>query len=154
MIPQDQITFLVKRLRILWGAMLLSVAMFACVVWVLVRRGGIGRPFEQNQLTVLAVIVALLLLLAPVVRRRVETTRRGASPDEIARQWQVGWIVGQAMKEGVGLFGLVIGLLAGSTAWVIGFAIASLSSMVMTPPWEHEIRLRINRATGTAATTL
>jgi hypothetical protein len=151
---EDQIRSLVKRLRILWGAMLLSVATFTGVVWVILRRGGIGRPLDPNLLALLGVVVALALLLAPFVRRRLETASRGAGPDQIAQRWQIGWIVGQAIKEGVGLAGVVIGLLAGSTAWTLGFAVASLGSMIMTPPWEHELRLRIHRATGGAATAV
>jgi hypothetical protein len=151
---EDEITALVKRLRLLWGAMLLSVVVFAAVVWILLRRGGIGRPQDPTLLGTLGIVVAGALLLAPFLRRRIETPRRGASPGQIAQRWQIGWIVGQSLKEAVGLVGLVIGLLAGSTTWAIGFAVASLGSMIMTPPWEHEIRLRIHRATGTDATSL
>jgi hypothetical protein len=151
---EDQIRAVVKRLRILWAGMLMGVVTFAIVVWILIRRGGIGRPMDSGMMATLAVIVALVLLVAPLVRRRLETTRRGASPAEIAQRWQVAWIVGQGIKEGVGIAGLVIGLLAGSTAWALGFAAASLGSMIMTPPWEHELRLRIHRSTGSAATSL
>jgi hypothetical protein len=151
---EDQIRAVVKRLRIVWGAMLMSLAVFATVVWILLRRGGIGRPLEPTMMATLGVIVALAMLLAPIVRRQLEKAPRGAGPNQIAQRWQVGWLVGQALKEGVGIVGLVVGLLAGSSAWALGFAVASLGSMIMTPPWEHELRIRIHRATGSDATAL
>ena len=154
MTQEDQIRAIVKRLRLLWGAMLLSVAVFATVVWILLRRGGIGRPLNPTMLATLGMIVALALLLAPIVRRQIDRAPRGAGADEIARRWQTAWVIGQALKEAVGIAGLVIGLLAGSSAWALGFAIASLGSMVMTPPWEHELRVRIHRGTGSDATAL
>ena len=100
MLQPDAITALVRRLRVLWGALLLSVATFYLVVWVLLRKGGLAVSQELNptMLSVLAVIVALVLLLAPMLRRYLEGAPKTAGPDEIARRWQTGWIVGQALK--------------------------------------------------------
>ena len=152
MIQPDEIGARVKRLRVIWLALLFGVATFYLVVWFILKRGGLEGASRPPGLLPAAAIVALALLFAPLIRRRLEAFRRGASADEIARRWELGWIVGQTIKEGVGIAGLVIALLAGSTAWALGFAIASIGSMFMTPPWEHEVRLRIHRATGTDAT--
>jgi hypothetical protein len=148
MFEPDEITARVRRLRVVWAAMLMSVALFTAVVWYLIARGGVrGAPdLDPVLLGTLAVIVALGLLIAPMVRRRLEAIPRVALNDEIVRRWEHGWLVSQAIKEGVGLAGLVIALLAGSPSWALGFAVASLGSMVMTPPWEHELRLRLHRA--------
>lgn len=148
MFEPDAITALVRRLRIVWFAQMASVAAFYLVVWFLLRKGGIGATgrLDPTLLGFFGGGVAATLLLAPIVRRRLERAPRGAGPDDIARRWQVGWLVGQAVKEFVGLAGLVVALLAGASTWAFGFALVSVVSMVMTPPWDHEVRLRIHRA--------
>jgi hypothetical protein len=148
MFEPDEITQRIRRLRLLWGALLFSVAAFFVVVWLVLGKGGleISKRLDPTLLGTLAVIVALGLLVAPLVRRRIEKAPRTAISDEIARRWETGWLVGQTIKEGVGLAGLVIALLAGATSWALGFAVASLGSMIMTPPWEHELRIRLHRA--------
>lgn len=148
MFEPDAITALVRRLRVIWFAQMLSVATLYLVVWFLLRKGGIGATgrLDPNLLGFLGGGVAATLLLAPIVRRRVEKAPHTAGPEDIVRRWQIGWLVGQAVKEFVGLAGLVIALLAGASAWAFGFALVSVVSMVMTPPWDHEVRLRVHRA--------
>ena len=146
MLPQDEITARVRRLRVIWLALMFSVATFYLVVWFLLKRSGATEFRAIPGLVPAAGIVAAILLLAPIIRRRLEAAPRTAGPEEIASRWATGWLVGQAIKEAVGILGLVIALLAGSTSWALGFAIASVASMIMTPPWEHEVRLRIHRA--------
>lgn len=146
MLQPDAITARVKRLRVIWIALLFSVAAFYLVVWFILKSRGPSSGSLPPGLVPAAALVALALLAAPLVRRRLDRPSRTAGPDEIVRRWGLGWLVGQTIKEAVGLIGLVIALLAGSTAWALGFTIASIGSMIMTPPWEHEVRLRIHRA--------
>lgn len=148
MFEPDAITARVRPLRIIWFALMMGVALFFLVVWFLLKQRLLQPPqgLSPSLLGALAIGVALLLPLAPVVRRRTERYPRTAGPDEIARKWQAGWIVGQALKEAVGILGLVLSLLAGATTWAFAFALVSIVSMAMTPPWDHELRLRIHRA--------
>lgn len=150
MIEPDAISAVVRRLRVIWLALLMSVATLNAVVWFLLRSRAVSvaSPLPPSTLTMLGVIVALTLVLAPYVRKRVEAAPSNATAEQIVSRWQTGWIVGQAMKEGVGIAGLAIAMLAGTTTWAWAFAIASLGSMILTPPWEHEVRRRVQHATG------
>lgn len=149
MIGTDEITAVTRKLRMIWLALLLSVAALNMVVWFLLRsQRAPAVDIDSSVLVVGAVLVLSPLMLSPIVRRRIETPPRDATARQIVQRWQAGWIVGQAMKEAVGLGGLVLALLAGSTTWAWGFAGASLLSMFMTPPWEREVRARVQRATG------
>ena len=152
MYEPDEITAITRRLRVIWLALLLIVVIFAGAVRYMLHSGGLsGAPtFSRAGLTYIAVMVALALLSAPLLRRKVEAVPPGATAVQVVQRWQAGWIVGQAVKEAVGMVGLVIGLLARSPAWALGFAIASVGSMLLTPPWEHELRLRLRRITGEA----
>src|SRR3954464_15134078 len=144
----DEITARVRKLRTIWLALMFGVALWFLIVWFLIKRHLFEPPagLNLNLLGTLAIGVALLLLLAPVMRRRLERFPRTAGPDVIAQRWQLGWLVGQALKEAVGFIGLAISLLAGATTWAFAFAMISIVSMAMTPPWDHEVRLRIHRA--------
>ena len=99
MIQPDEIGTRVKRLRVIWLALLFGVATFYLVVWFILKRGGLEGASRPPGLLPAAAIVAIALLFAPLVRRRLEAFRRGASADEIARRWELGWIVGQTIKE-------------------------------------------------------
>ena len=135
----------VRPLRIIWLMLLVSVAVFAGVVWLLLRRD-VVPTLPIGFLIYAGVVVALGLPVAPFVRRRVEASPPGADRGEVARRWQTGWLVGQVMKEGVGIVGLVLALLAGSELWALAFAVASVVSMLLTPPWERDLLARLRRA--------
>ena len=147
MFQPDAISARIRPLRLIWLSLMLGVAVFFLVVWFLLKKHLYQPPpLNPNLLAALAIGVVLLLPLSPIMRRRAERAPRTAGPDEIARRWQTGWIVGQALKEAVGLGGLVLSLLGGATTWAFAFALVSIVSMAMTPPWDHELRLRIHRA--------
>jgi F0F1-type ATP synthase membrane subunit c/vacuolar-type H+-ATPase subunit K len=153
--PTESIAARVKPLKIIWFALMVGIASFYLVVWFAIK-GEYVTPVQLpvSLLAALGVIFLVPLLLAPYVRRRLETAPRGAGEEEITRRWQTGWIVGQALKESTGLGGLVLAMMAGSTTWALGFTVASVLSMIMTPPWESDLLRRIQRGTGSDATAL
>jgi hypothetical protein len=153
--PTESIAARVRPLKIIWFALMFGIASFYLVVWFAIKREVVTpTQLSPSFLAALGVIFLVPLLLAPYVRRRLETAPRGASEEEIARRWQTGWIVGQALKEATGLGGLALALVAGSAAWALGFTVASVLSMIMTPPWESDLLRRIQRGTGSDATAL
>ena len=149
MFEPDEVSGQIRQLRIVWFALMMSIAAFAGVAGFLLRSGGleIGQTLPRAALTYGAIVTVLILPLAQIVRRKVQAAPPRAAAEEVARRWQAGWIVGQALREVVGILGLTLALLAGSITWVWAFALASLGSMLLSPPWEHELRARLRRAT-------
>jgi len=147
MFEPDELSGRIRQLRVVWFALMMSVAAFAGVAGFLLRSGGleVGQTLSRGALTYGAVVTVLILPLAQIVRRKVQATPPRAAAEEVARRWQAGWIVGQALREVVGILGLTLALLAGSITWVWAFAAASLGSMLLSPPWEHELRIRLRR---------
>ena len=148
MFEPDELSERIRQLRIVWFALMMSVAVFASGVGFLLRSDGLelGQTLSRGVLTYGAIVVVLILPLAQIVRRKVQAVPPRATAEEVVRRWQTGWIVGQALREVVGILGLTLALLAGSITWVWAFAAASLVSMLLSPPWEHELRTRLRRA--------
>jgi hypothetical protein len=148
MFEPDEMSGRIRQLRIVWFALLMSIAAFAGVAGFLLRSGGlaVGQTLSRGALTYGAVVTVLILPLAQIVRRKIQAVPPSAGGEEVARRWQAGWIVGQALRGVVGVLGLTIALLSGSITWVWAFAAASLVSMLLSPPWEHELRIRVRRA--------
>lgn len=137
----------VRPLRTLWLAAIAGMVFFTVVAMYLIRSGTVrpvGLPHGIAVYTGMA--LAAGLFIAPFVRRRIEKAPSFATHSEVARRWQTGWLVGQAIKEGVGLAGLVLGLLIGATTWALAFGVASALSMLMTPPWEMQLNDRLRGA--------
>ena len=134
----------VRPLRTIWLAAIAGMVLFTVVVMYLIRSGTVrpvGLPYGVAVYTGIA--LAAGLFIAPFVRRRIEKTPSFATRSEVARRWQTGWLVGQAIKEAVGLAGLVLALLIGASTWAFAFGVASSLSMLMTPPWEMQLRDRM-----------
>ena len=148
MFEPDELSERIRQLRIVWFALMMSVAAFAGVVWFLLRSDGLelGHTLSRGALTYGAIVTVMILPLAQIVRRKVQAVPPRATAEEVTRRWRAGWIVGQALREVVGILGLTLALLAGSITWVWAFAAASLVSMLLSPPWEHELRTRLHRA--------
>ena len=147
MFEADEVTRRTKSLRTLWYAMMMGVALYSGVVWFLLRTrtfGGIDLP--QIAQTYAAVIIILALPLARVVRNKVDTLPQHATADQVMGKWVSGWIAGQAIREGVGIAGVTLALLTGSIPTGLGFAAASVGSMLLAPPWESELRVRLRNA--------
>ena len=147
MFEPDELSGRIRRLRVVWFALMMIVAAFATVVGFLLRSDwvGFGQTLSRGTLTYGAIVTALILPLAQIARRKIQAVPPQATPEEVTRRWQAGWLVGQALREVVGILGLTLALLAGSIPWVWAFAAASLGSMMLSPPWEHELRIRLRQ---------
>ena len=148
MFEPDELSERIRQLRIVWFALMMSVAVLASGVGFLIRSDGLelGQTVSRGTLIYGAIVTVLILPLAQIIRRKVQAVPPRATAEEVARRWQTGWIVGQALREVVGILGLTLALLAGSITWVWAFAAASLVSMLLSPPWEHDLRIRLRRA--------
>ena len=132
----------VRRLRIIAGAMALSVAS-AFGVLVIMRAMGspTGDATEQAEpiLGILVVVAAVLLVAAPFVERFL--LLRGAAADPLQR-YQVAKVVSLALREAVGLLGFLVGLLSGQLLWAAGLGGASLLAIALAWPRVTDLTLR------------
>ena len=138
-----------RIVRVLTAALSLGVAVLAGVV-VFLAGGELavadGPPLDPGLLPSAGGAGILLLGLAPVVGGRVASG--GETRDEAVQSWLTGRILALALRDGVGVVGLAVGLLAGSVPWALGFAAASVASMALAWPRGDDLEDRLRRLSG------
>lgn len=144
----QEIAARVRPLRTIWVALIIGMLVYTGVLLFLIRIGAVApvQALRTGPGLYFAILLLLVLVGTQFVRRRVEKTPSFATRSEVASRWQTGWLVGQTIKEGVGLGGGVLGLLVGSSVWIMAFGVASALSMIMSPPWESELHKRLQNA--------
>jgi F0F1-type ATP synthase membrane subunit c/vacuolar-type H+-ATPase subunit K len=144
----EEISRRVRPLKTIWLAMIAGVVAATAVVLFLIRAAVVTPipAFRTGAGATIAILLVLGLIAAQFVRRIVERAPASATRTQVAVKWQTGWIVGQAIKEAIGLLGLVVALLTGAPQWALAFGVASAASMLMTPPWETELHHRLQNA--------
>ena len=144
----EEISRRVRPLRTLWLAMIAGIVLFTVTVMFLIRIGAVTPipVLRAGAGATIAIILVIAMVGAQYVRKLVEKTPASATRSQVANKWQAGWIAGQAIKEGIGLLGLVLALLVGVSSWALAFGAASAISMLMTPPWEAELLHRLQDA--------
>jgi hypothetical protein len=141
----------IRAAQIVVAALAMGVLIFTGVVVGLVATGGMitGPDPDLASLPLYgAPVAALLLAVAPVVRRRILDS--GPAPDRpsaVAR-WSTATTVSMALREGAGLLGLVLSVLAGSATWAVVFGVASVGAMVLSWPRGDDLRERLRRLPG------
>jgi len=95
-----------------------------------------------------APVAAILLAIAPMVRRRILDSAPERDPSTAVARWFTATIVSMALREGAGLLGLVLSLLAGSATWAVVFGVASVGAMVLSWPRGRDLRERLRRIPG------
>ena len=126
-----------QRARIITGALMGGVVTFACVASFLILSGTMTSALPESARTYLPVgfIAAFAVIMtAPMVGN---AAARGASGEQA---FMVGTLVKQALREGVGLAGIVLSLLAARAEWVLAFA--ALSVLAMGAGWPRAEDLR------------
>ncbi len=137
-----------RPLKVIWLVMIAGLVACTVVVTYVLRKGlfGAAGSVRWGAAIYPGMVLAGGLFVAPFVQRLLEKAPSFATRSEVIRRWQTGWLVGQAIRESVGLGGLVLALLVGSPQWAFGFGVASALSMIMTPPWESQLIARLQRA--------
>jgi hypothetical protein len=138
----DEVRAALVRLRVVSGALMAGVAGFAVVATLLVRQGAVaegGFP-EAGRFLPLAFGLALAVvgLAAPAVGRVIEERARKAEGPGAA--YLAGTIVRQAVREGAGIAGIVLGLLTGRADWILAFALLAIGAMALGWPREEALR--------------
>lgn len=128
----------VKTMRVVQGAMLLSIVFFAAL-------GEFLPAAEEAPPQILRIVLAGLaaanILFAVVLRTRLvgaaaETLRTRPADTTAIQDWQRGTIVCLAMAESVGLFGLVQKLLGAAFWEVMPFYAAGFVLLLIWTPRE------------------
>jgi hypothetical protein len=129
-----------QRARIISGALMGGVAMFAVVASFMILQGtmeGSLPPRAQRYLSIGFVAAhPVLIILPPPLGTAAGRGATGGPEAAFLTQT----IVQMAVREGVGLAGIVFSLLAGRIEYVIAFAALSLVAMGIGWPREDALR--------------
>ncbi len=90
-------------------------------------------------------VMAIGLLGAPVLGARLRDSLSRLSEDEVVQRYAASIIVPQAIREGVGMVGVITGLMAGSPIWILIFAAASVGSQAMAFPRSGDLESQLKR---------
>lgn len=126
------------RARIVTGALMSGIATFTGVAAFLVSQGTIGDtlPATAHSYLPVGLLGAVgIVLAAPFVGRAAARSARTGSEAFLAET-----IVKQALREGVGLAGIVFAMLAGHIEWTLAFGALSLITMGLGFPREEDVR--------------
>lgn len=144
----------IKVGRIIVIAMMGGLIAFGVVVAVLTRMNVIASgDIDANLMLGVLGVLALSEIVAYTILRKTMLTqaksklqgRSAADPplDETAQILNVLTIIGAAMCEGIGLFGLVIVLITGNYA-AAAFPLVALVLLALQIPSEHRLRSLAN----------
>jgi hypothetical protein len=163
--------------RVLWGALLISVALFYVVVKVMRPDPNVGlAPHLDQMLAIAAVLVAVTSVVLPRIafvaglkqlnlrteerqgepvggfRESAPVTRFVADPDEAILRafgaYQSAFLVGMALAESIALFGFVLEFLGGSVLVASGYFVVAVALMATKFPRLTTIKAAIERATN------
>ena len=124
-------------MQVVAGALIAGVAGIGGIGYFLVRSGA-WEPMDQAVGAVILyggiAAMGVGLLVAPLLGGRLRSSLRQLPEDEAIQRYAASIIVPQALREGVGIMGVMAGMLAGSGVWILIFAAASVASQVMAFP--------------------
>lgn len=148
-VAHGDVARVVRTGRTIVLAMAGGIALFTVVATVLVAGGSMGAAGTLPSTLLVGVGIAVLVMLgtAPMVRR-VLMESGSPAPPELPRRWFTSLLVASAVREGAGLLGIVLGLLAGSVPFIVGMGAASVASMLLAFPRGDELDAAIRRSPG------
>ena len=133
------------------AALMAGVPILGGVAYFLVR-SGLWEPMDQAVGRIVpyagVAVMAVGLLAAPMLGVRLRDALAALPEDETVRRYAASIVVPQAVREGVGLVGVMAGMLAGSPTWILIFAAASVGSQAMAFPRSGDLQARLERRAG------
>jgi hypothetical protein len=127
------------RARIVTFAMMFGVALFTGVAYVLVTAGNMSSvlPGSMKYLLMGLFIVGLVVMAgAPNFARRV--VGKAAKPGVNAYFVEV--VIRNAIREAVGITGIVLSILSANLQGIVGFGVACVLGIAMGWPREEEMK--------------
>lgn len=119
------------RAAVLTLALIVTQAVYALVAWIIVGDGWeppLGSTVAAALGPTAVALAAGLLLMSWVLQARLADTGGAA---EAARRRFAAWLAGQAMRESVGVLGLVLTLLTGEILWVAVMAAVATAALLV-----------------------
>lgn len=132
-----------KRIRIIWLALVVGVATYTMLIWGLSTFGGMGGNVLPPQVMSVGGPVAIAMMAGALVLRRTLVSRisHDLPAEERVAQYSAASLVGLAIVESAGLFVITLGLMSGATPWILAGGGAAALLMVTARPRESEIGL-------------
>ena len=133
-----------QRYRVIfavWAALAGGTAVFTAMAWALASGILPGQSWSASLdpgLVRLVLVVPVLSMVGGVLVRRSAQTR-GRPGEGAMERYQTRAIVGWALQEGGGLFGVVLGLLAGEAGWVLALGGLAVFALLLTRPARSEL---------------
>lgn len=160
--PHEEVARVVRTGRIIVLAMAMGISLFTVVAAVLVAGdlvggrigppdgGGSGGLLDREWTPLLLGVGAALLVMlftAPLVRRAVWESGSPATA-QLPGRWLTALIVASGIREGVGLLGIALGLLAESVPFVVGAGAATVAAFLIAFPRGEELDAAVRRSGG------
>lgn len=150
----DRIRQQERIVRLVAGALASGVVVIGLVAYAAVR-SGMWTPMDSAIGAIVLYagvgVTVVGLLVTPVLDARLRASLSRLPEDEVIQRYAASIIVPQAIREGVGLMGIVAGLLAGAETWILIFAAASVASQVVSFPRVGDLENRLDRRPGPGA---
>ena len=147
----DRIRRLERVVQLVASALMAGVATLGGVAYYLVR-SEIWTPIDEALGAVIIYagmgVMAVGLLIAPMVGTRLRGSLSHLPEHEIVQRYAASIIVPQAVREGVGIVGVMTGMLSGSAIWILIFAAASVGSQAVSFPRSGDLEERLRRGSG------
>lgn len=135
-----------RQLLVITLALAAGVVTFALVVVGMGLAGLAGAGSVEGPVRLGAALLGVaLLVVAPILSGTLTRAPREADRAEVAQRLQSGFIIGQALREAVGLIGVVAGYLTGDVVLMAALVTASVATMLVALPGRDALRRRLDR---------
>lgn len=133
-----------RKLPIVAGAMLASVALANGAALFALAGGAVAQPLQEPPLAARIALIATavtLLVLAPAFEALIRSRAiPPASPRSPEATYVAGKVAGLALREAGGLVGMVLGLITGQWLWPALFGGLAVITLLMAWPRADELK--------------
>lgn len=140
-----------RIVQVVAGALMAGVATLGGVAYFLVR-SNVWAPMDEAVGSIILYagigVMVVGLLTAPMLGARLRGSLSRLPEHEVVQRYAASVIVPQAVREGVGIMGVMSGMLAGSSIWILIFAAASVGSQVVSFPRSGDLEEHLRRRSG------
>lgn len=132
-----------KRIRLIWGALIAGVLCYTALAWVLASFGGVGSDLLPTSVMNGAGALAIAMMAGAQVLRRTLVRRipRDLPPDQRVARYLTATLVGLATIESAGLLVISLAMVSGAASWILAGGGAAAVLMLTARPSEAEIGL-------------